>query len=126
MARERIGSSSVAGGDGCGRGLRWSRPLCLDGPAASWEKLAASPNHDKGGNKGMSWLKQVYCRWPVACSLSATLQKQLRSQFAAYGAPHLIVDNMAPTSGGSGDGGEIGAGPSGTRTGPDFIETRLL
>jgi hypothetical protein len=51
-------------------------PTLLRRASRKLGKLAASPSHDKGGNKGMSLLKEVYCCWPVACSLRATLQKE--------------------------------------------------
>jgi hypothetical protein len=61
----------------------------------------------------VSWLSRVYCRWPCARSLNATLQKDLME----HNGPDLL--------GCRGMGTEIGAGLSGTRTGPIFTETRL-
>ena len=58
----------------------------------------------------MSWLSQVYCRWPVACSLSATLQKEL-------------MEDNGPDLGGFGGWG-LRSGPRsvwGDESGPDCI-----
>ena len=58
----------------------------------------------------MSWLRGVYCRRPVACSPSATLQKE------------LMEDNGPRPLGVLGDGDEIGAVLClGGQRGPDCI-----
>jgi len=54
--------------------------------------------HDKG--EPWSRLSQVYCRWPVACSPSATLQKE------------LMEDNGPDLMGCRGMGDYVGAGLS--------------
>jgi hypothetical protein len=61
-------------------------------------------------------------RWPVACSLSATLQKEIAITNLLPTAGHnLLQNNVGPNLGrhlrGMGDT-EIGAGLSRTRTGP--------
>ena len=54
------------------------------GTGASW--ALALTNHDKGEPR--SRLSQVYCRWRVACSPSATLQKELMED----NGPDLMTD----------------------------------
>ena len=72
----------------------------------------------------MSWLSQLYCRWPVACSVNATPQEEFAITIccplpAIINRIYVGPDLVGIVSG-DGDGGSGPRSPSGPESGPDF------
>jgi hypothetical protein len=75
LARSASRDVCRSSGESCSVGLR-SRAVGRSGPATRLWGFALALTMTRRVSISVSWLRLVYCRWPVAWSLSATLQKQ--------------------------------------------------